>query len=476
LLTGFLAVPVTFLLQFGGLSRTTVSSAALLVGALPLLLALGASWFFCERLSRVGWTAVGLSSLGIVLLVGLPGRGHDWLGDLLVFLSLITAAAWVLLNKRLLRSYSPLVATAYILAFGTSMLVPISLWWDGTPPTDLSAGVWYSVLGLGLAGTAFAFTLWNWGLEHWEASRAGVFLNLEPVIGAALGVTILGETLGPGALLGGVLVVCSAIVISLPLSSAQPQQSPNTRTGARPLWPVHRLAEKAFQLDPGVRWVAVVRPGQPSHSIYREGIDSLNSSATDEAEEKLVNRTLLRLAGARGDWDLGGLQFVARWASPWTLGVSVRDWLAWRLRPIDSIPKAKQVPVVKEWDKNQSNQTGRGKEKPSGNRAPPRSPRQDRSYRQHRRQDSRHQRNEEQRRHHWRHSIQITISIPSRPEMAESDQKNQIQGAYQDHQQIGRTEPAILSPAQLPGPPHPQQIENYSQDAHREECRRKELR
>ena len=41
-LTGFLTVPVTFLLQFGGLALTGVASASLIIGALPPLLALAA--------------------------------------------------------------------------------------------------------------------------------------------------------------------------------------------------------------------------------------------------------------------------------------------------------------------------------------------------------------------------------------------------------------------------------------------------
>jgi drug/metabolite transporter (DMT)-like permease len=216
LLTGFLNVPATFLLQFGGLSLTSVASASLIIGTLPPLLALAAAGFGGEKLGRRGWGAVGASTMGVGLIVGLPGPEHSWLGDGLVFLSLIIAVAWILLSKRLIERYSALPATAYILAFGSLSLLPISLAWDGPPRMSVSAGVGGAVLGLGLVCTALTFVLWNWALERYPASRAGVFVNLEPLVGALLGVALLHDRLGPSAVLGGLVIMAAAWAISQP--------------------------------------------------------------------------------------------------------------------------------------------------------------------------------------------------------------------------------------------------------------------
>ena len=72
-----------------------------------------------------------------------------------------------------------------------------------------------------------------------------------------------------------------------------------------------QLSTAAFALDPGVRWVAVARPGAPPRWRYRPQVLALNESASDEAEERLANPAILALAGARGDWDLDGLRYVA---------------------------------------------------------------------------------------------------------------------------------------------------------------------
>ena len=63
-LVGFLTVPATFLVQFWGLSMTSASAAALIVGCGPPMIALGARLFFGERLGKPGWAAVAASTIG----------------------------------------------------------------------------------------------------------------------------------------------------------------------------------------------------------------------------------------------------------------------------------------------------------------------------------------------------------------------------------------------------------------------------
>src|SRR5437588_9375580 len=209
LLTGFLTVPMTFIVQFEGLKRTSAAIAALIIGTLPPLLALAAKVFYRERLSARCWGAIGMSSLGVLLIVGFPGSGNNWLGDGLIFLSLFAVVAWTLLGKRLTKTYSPIVATAYIFSLGTLTLLPISLYRDGLPRLNLSVEVWIAVVLLGVVCSVATMALWNWGLQYFPASRAGLYLNLEPLVGMVLGVTVLHERLSPLAVVGGVLILAA---------------------------------------------------------------------------------------------------------------------------------------------------------------------------------------------------------------------------------------------------------------------------
>jgi drug/metabolite transporter (DMT)-like permease len=214
LLTGFLIAPMTFMLQYRGLALTSASSASLIIGTFPPLLALAAMWFTGERLSLRGWMSIGVSTLGVGVVVGLPNADHNWMGDALVFLSMIVVAAWVLLSKPLIKRYTALIATAYLMLFGTLTLLPISLISDGMPRLEMSSSVMASVLTLGLACSALTFVLWNWGINYVSASHAGIYTNIEPVVGVLLSVIFLHESLKPGAIVGGLLIISGAIVIS----------------------------------------------------------------------------------------------------------------------------------------------------------------------------------------------------------------------------------------------------------------------
>lgn len=221
LLSSALGIPIQFLLQFKGLSLTTVSHASLMVGTMPVLLALGATLFANERLDWIGWLALAGSTVGAALIVlgghesGSAGAVPSLAGDLLVVLSLIIALGWILMNKSLMQAHSPVAVSAYGVLSGTIM---ICLWVtaaNGPPPVvHVSPTAWLALAASGILCTAATTLLWNWGIHHVPASRAGVFLNIEPALGSILGVELLGDKLGPFAWIGGGLILAAAVTLT----------------------------------------------------------------------------------------------------------------------------------------------------------------------------------------------------------------------------------------------------------------------
>jgi drug/metabolite transporter (DMT)-like permease len=222
-MASFLGVPLQFLVQFYGLSLTTVSHASLMIGTMPVVLALGATIFAGERLDAIGWIAMGVSTTGAAL-IALSGRSHgaggaaggsSLEGDLLVVLSCLIALVWVLLNKRLMQGHSHLTVTAYGIALGTVMLAPWVLLGHGLPPVaQVSWRAWGALAASGVLCTAATTLLWNWGMTQVPASQAGVLLNMEPLMGSLLGVFVLGERLGPMAWVGGAMILLAAVTLT----------------------------------------------------------------------------------------------------------------------------------------------------------------------------------------------------------------------------------------------------------------------
>jgi drug/metabolite transporter (DMT)-like permease len=222
LLCAFVGVPLQFLLQFHGLARTTVSHASLMVGAMPVLIAAAAPLFAGkraheERLDRFAWLALCGSTVGAALITLGASRGPALHGQ--------PSLTGDLLSKKLMLTHSPPVVTAYTILSGTVMLVVWTLGpWLLSPLTHakvtpmpfahLSLTAWIASAISGLFCTATTTLLWNWGIHHVPASRAGVFLNIEPALGSWLGVRMLGEHLGPYAWVGGGLILAAAITLT----------------------------------------------------------------------------------------------------------------------------------------------------------------------------------------------------------------------------------------------------------------------
>jgi drug/metabolite transporter (DMT)-like permease len=224
LVASFLGIPVQYLVQFYGLSLTTVSHASLMVGSMPVLLGAAATLFAGERLDGVGWAALVSSTIGVALIVlggghhapaGKGGSGPSLVGDLLVLAALLVSLFWILMNKRLMERHPPAVITVYGVYSGAIMIAIWVLLQDGAPPIHgVPVAAWLASAASGLFCTAGSTLLWNWGIHHVPASRAAVFLNIEPMLGSYLGVQLLGDHLGPWAWIGGILILAAAITLT----------------------------------------------------------------------------------------------------------------------------------------------------------------------------------------------------------------------------------------------------------------------
>lgn len=227
LAASLLGVPVQYLVQFKGLSLTTVSHASLMVGTLPMLLAIAAVLFSGERLHVGGWLALAASTVGAALIAlssnGASSTAHASIfGDSLVVLSMFAAIAWILISKRLMQMHSPMMVTAFIYWIGMLLLAAVVVTTFGVPSLHYSTRAWIVVAEQGLLATTSTTLLWNWGLKRVPASQAGIFVNLEPLVGAILGVSLLHEVLGWMALGGGVLIIGGAVYFSYKPESSSP--------------------------------------------------------------------------------------------------------------------------------------------------------------------------------------------------------------------------------------------------------------
>jgi len=156
--------------------------------------------------------AIALLGTIVVVVNGIPGVTHalvpHWRGDLLLVLSGLGYASYSLIGRDVLARRDPLDVTARSIVWGALAMAPLALleWWGGLRPA-LTAGGAAGALYLGVVITALGVVFGDWGLARVEASRAAVFLTVQPIAGALLGVAFLHEPLTVFTAVGGALIV-----------------------------------------------------------------------------------------------------------------------------------------------------------------------------------------------------------------------------------------------------------------------------
>jgi drug/metabolite transporter (DMT)-like permease len=221
---GVLGFGAAFALGHWGLLRSTATNASLLIIVEPVTIMLLSPLVLRERLRGRESAGAALALAGTILVVldGIPGfttrLAPHWRGDLLLVASGVGYAAYLLIGRDVLRRHPPTPVTALSIVWGAAALLPLAAleWSTGARPAWTGQGI-AGVLYLAVLITAVAYLAWNWALERVPAPRAAIFLTVQPIAGAVLGILMLGDPFSRFTAIGGLLIVAGLLVTAIDL-------------------------------------------------------------------------------------------------------------------------------------------------------------------------------------------------------------------------------------------------------------------
>jgi len=186
-----------FLFEAKALENTSASQAGMITAILPLMVAVAASVFLRERVTRKTLAGFIVAISGVLLLStgGAPSEQapHPAWGNFLEVLAMTCAAAYTVILKKLTERYRPFFLTALQAYAGSVFYLPVLLMPGTALPTEIVPVPFFSILYLGVFVTLGAYGLYNFGVSRVPASQASAFMNLIPVFTVFLGWLILGE-------------------------------------------------------------------------------------------------------------------------------------------------------------------------------------------------------------------------------------------------------------------------------------------
>ncbi len=224
---GVLNVGAFFVLVYLSAQLLPSSIAATVMAVSPGVIMLIA-WPLLRQTPRA-LSAIGalIGFVGVVVMLSPGGERIDPWGVAAALIAMLSSSIGFVLAGRWGGDVPLLASTAWQVSVGGLLLVPVAALVEGAPPA-LDLPGWLAIAYVSIVATAIGYVAWFTGLRKLPAAVVGVVGLLNPVTGVLLGILVAGEAIGPGQVVGIVLVITGVVVGSLIPSRrrAEPPSAP----------------------------------------------------------------------------------------------------------------------------------------------------------------------------------------------------------------------------------------------------------
>lgn len=241
----FLVVAVGgfFVFQFCysfGVDYTSASIGSIILGTLPIQVAIITKVFKIERLSLNKTLGILASFAGVVLIAlgkhgGLGMAGTYIFGVVLLAVSEFGYGIYTVFLRPLTARYSIYQIIFIVMSVALTPFVLITLPQFGLAAyTGLQPVTWFSAAFSGIFALALGNTLWSFGIKRIGSTNASVYGNLPPVFGILAGILVLSETLSPMQIVGALVILGGVALVNkkpAPHTAAGPEPAIHTKPG-----------------------------------------------------------------------------------------------------------------------------------------------------------------------------------------------------------------------------------------------------
>jgi drug/metabolite transporter (DMT)-like permease len=218
IVAGFIFGGALFVLGHGSLAwaQQTVPAgvAALLVGSIPIWMALLDRVFFGKRLRPSAYGGFVLGFVGLAFLFDPFGHGSvDRLGALVIIFGALAWSAGSLYSRGAALPKRPLVSAGLGAICGGILLLVVSIAGGEIGEAVWTADALLAVAYMVVVGSLIGFTAYVWLLRVAPTSLVATYAYMNPIVAVILGWAILGEEMTFQMLVAGAAIVVSVALI-----------------------------------------------------------------------------------------------------------------------------------------------------------------------------------------------------------------------------------------------------------------------
>lgn len=187
--------------------------ASTLLFVYPVMVAVIMSLFFKERMTYVTVLSILLALSGIALLYNGGGVTLNVIGVLLVMLSSLSYAVYIVIVNRSSMRISTFKLNFYVILFGTLTVFSHTVISGGHIQMLTTPKMWSSALLLALLPTVLSLVLMTVAVHNIGSTPTAIMGALEPVTAVAIGVVVFGEHFTSRLALGILLILFAVLLI-----------------------------------------------------------------------------------------------------------------------------------------------------------------------------------------------------------------------------------------------------------------------
>lgn len=208
LLASGIAMGINWILLFQAYRYTTISAATLSYYFAPVIVTVASPFLFHERLTIKQIICFVMSTLGLVLIIGIGGgqESANFTGVLFGLGAAVFYAAVILLNK-FIKNVAGIQRTILQLLAAVVTLLPYVAVSSGFNLSGLDGLGWACLLTVGLFHTGITYCLYFSALKDLTGQEAAILSYIDPLVAVIISVLLLGEPMTLAQMAGGALIL-----------------------------------------------------------------------------------------------------------------------------------------------------------------------------------------------------------------------------------------------------------------------------
>lgn len=209
LLFSGMAMGINWILLFEAYRYTTISAATLSYYFAPVIVILVCPFLFKEGMTKKQLICFVMSTVGLVLVIGienLSSGGSDLIGVLLGLGAAVFYAVVVLINK-FIKNVAGIHRTLLQFLAAIVILIPYVALTSGCTLGSLDKVGWACLLIVGILHTGITYCLYFTALKDLTGQEVSILSYIDPLVAVIISVVILGESMTILQFVGGLMIL-----------------------------------------------------------------------------------------------------------------------------------------------------------------------------------------------------------------------------------------------------------------------------